>query len=271
MKRFTLPDEIVPKYITESRTSAIPKLGYGKHLMECINKRTFVESATAVRALSTVATDTMNALNRDGKGEAERFNSLVNFDDKITLISEQLKNEVINSKDEVEKKKLFKQYQDGKFLSNPARDKILRSSLNSAKKAQGNRFIAFIQGIIGGVAESNGGSPIASFKEQVGILHAEIAKFYEPSFPFQASIKGYRDFLLGPDGLLNALTTISDALVDKTDEIDRILNPTTKTQYTRSYTGDKTGNYQTDHRFEAQTAFMEAFSTSLSYFSRKKI
>ena len=265
MKNF----ESLPKSITESVRLNTNTLGYKKFFFECVNNRIIIESIladSASSALGRIATKTLSELSREDKADPVRFNALVTFANKIDTIADQIRQQHGIETDENAKYNLFDTYSKYKFLADPSKDAILKRALNAAKNTQGNRLAVFIQNIIGGVTAKNSPSPIASFKEQILRLKSEIEKFYNPAYPYQASIKGYHEFLLGPNGLMSILEAIMDEISASSADIEKAINPGQST-FGNKILSDVSGDYQTSHKYES--AILEAFSTSLSYFLEK--
>lgn len=256
------------------------KLGYPKHLMECITNRTFLESsALNSSTLNRVADKVIAELNRKGSVDPSAFSALVVFEDKVNNILKQLTAQYHNETDAESKKQIAKIVTGYKFLSNPAQDGILKKALAASKSAPGNRLVKFISTIIQLVAEKKDGHPIEDFKAEVTHLRDAISKFYYDGFPFQATIKPYKEHLLGSDSIIEIMDKIADALIEDEPQISTMNKPVI------SYSDNTRGGFQknistgghspifTDHqtnyKYESQQTFMEAFAESLDYFSRK--
>lgn len=258
------------KTINEATYLKTGAKGYKSFFLECVNGRMIVESIMAdstASALGNIANKTLTELGKEDKADSMRMNALLAFYNKIQTMSEQIKAQYYEENDENKKMNLYDLLMKYKFLTYPEKDAILKRAMLNSKVAQGNRVATFIQSIIQGVSSKNATSPIAEFKNQVMRLKSEIEKFYNPSYPFQASVKGYEKDLLGPDGLVDILEKIMDQISASTADIEKAINPT-KSQYGNKTFQDVSGNFQTSHKYEA--AVMEAYAASLSYFSRKK-
>ena len=259
------------KTITESTYLKTGGKGYKSFFLECVNKRMIVESIVAdstANALSTIATNTLKELGKEDRTESPRFNALLVFADKITNMAAQIKNQYFEEQDENKKMNLYDLYLRSRFLADPEKDALLKRAMLNAKVSQGNRLAVFIQSLINNIAAKNPTSPIAEFKNQINELKSEIEKFYHPSYPFQATIKGYEKALLGQDGLVDILETIMDHISASTADIEKTINAKEATFGKKNFQ-DVAGNFQTSYKYES--AIMEAFANSLSYFSRKRI
>lgn len=196
MRSFHIGD-IMPKALLEAKKPKV-KLGYASHLLECISRRTFIEGAEEVgSALNRIADKTINELSRKGSVDKEAFNALVIFEDKIKGIVKQLTVQYHSEKDPAAKEKIAKIVTNSRFLANPTQDGILKKALATAKGVNGNRLVAFISLIIKQILEKNDSKPIEDFKSEINHLQQAIEKFYYHDFPFQATIKPYKDHLLG--------------------------------------------------------------------------
>lgn len=259
------------KTINESTYLKTGVKGYKSFFLECVNGRMIVESIMAdstASALGSIANKTLTELGKEDKADSMRMNALLAFYNKIQTIGEQIKAQYYEESDENKKMNLYDLLMKYKFIADPEKDAILKRAMLNSKIAQGNRVATFIRSIIQGISAKNATSPIAEFKNQVMRLKSEIEKFYNPSFPFQASIKGYEKDLLGPDGLVDILEKIMDQISASTADIEKAINPTKGTFGNKTFQ-DVSGNFQTSHKYES--AVMEAYAASLSYFARKRI
>lgn len=264
---FTL-DEMMPRAIFESATPKM-KLGYPKFLAECVGNRTFLESSALVaNTLGRIADKTLMAMEKENSADPVRFNALSTFEDKITRIREDLMEKFKAESDPKAKQHIASLYSKYKFLSNPFTDGILKNALAKAKKSPGHRLATFIKEIIIGVSDKSTTSPIEAFKQEVTHLKDAIEMFYNPEFPYQATLKGYKDALLGEnDGLIEILDTIADNLNKSRNEI-QALNSNVPKFTAKDTPSDVFVNHQTNQMLESERVFMEAFAESLSYFSR---
>lgn len=265
-------DELFPKKLLESTTNKV-KLGYAKHLLECVSNRTFLESSALVAStLGRMADKVLMNLDKEDKGDPIRFNALVSFDNKVSQIKSKLYEMITkDSVDHSSDAHLAKIYNNCAFLANPSEDGALRKALDGAKRSNGHRLANFIRGIILHVAEQNTSSPIEAFKRQVDILKKEIEKFFTSEFPFQKTMAPYKEHLLDPhDGLIEILDSISDYLLKNQSEIQSI-NANLPKKFSQAdnlnLDGILTG-HQTNHLYEAECAFMEGLADSMKYFSR---
>lgn len=259
------------KTLTESTYLQTGAKGYKKFFLECVNGRVMFESImadSAATALGDIANKTLNELGKEDKADSMRLNALLAFYNKIQTMSEQIKAQYYEESDENKKMNLYDLLLKYKFLADPEKDAVLKRAMLNAKVAQGNRVATFVQSIIRDISKKNAISPIAEFKTQVLRLKEEIEKFYHPSYPFQASIKGYEKDLLGPDGLVDILENIMDQISASTAQIEKLINPKEATFGNKTFS-DVAGNFQTSYKYES--AILEAFANSLSYFSRKRI
>lgn len=258
------------KTINESTYLKTSAKGYKSFFMECVNGRVLMESImadSAATALGDIANKTLTELGKEDKADSMRLNALLAFANKITTMAEQIKAQYYEETDENKKMNLYDLFTRYKFLADPEKDAILKRAMLNAKISQGNRVATFVQSIIKDISKKNTISPIAEFKNQVMRLKSEIEKFYHPSYPFQASIKGYEKDLLGEDGLVGILENIMDQISASTAQIEKLINPKQETFGNKTFS-DVAGNFQTSHKYES--AIMEAFAQSLSYFSRKR-
>ena len=259
------------KSINEATYLKTGAKGYKSFFLECVNQRVMIESIVAdstAEALGTIAKKTLKELGKEDVGETPRFNALLVFADKIVTMAAQIKNQYFEETDENKKMNLYDLYTRYRFLADPDKDALLKRAMLNAKISQGNRLAVFIQSLINQIAAKNPTSPIAEFKNQIMRLKSEIEKFYHPSFPFQATIKGYKEALLGPEGLVDTLETIMDQISASTADIEKTINAKEATFGSKNFK-DVAGNFQTSHKYES--AVMEAYASSLSYFSRKRI
>ena len=280
MKNYITRDSI-PSTILEASKPKV-KMGYAKHLLECVSRRTFLEgSAVTGTILNRIADSTMEELNKKGALDSSAFSALVVFDEKINHLLKQLTQQYHTETDPEAKKNLAHIITSSKFLSNPAQDKILKNALNGSKNAQGNRLATFIRLIIQQIIEKKDVNPIEDFKKEITHLREAIEKFYYNEFPFQATIKPYKEYLLGPNSIVEIMDKIADNLVTNEPNITKLnapiisRSPNTETKPASVKSDGLTdfsdifGNYQTNYKYESQSAFMEAFAESLEYFSRK--
>lgn len=265
-------DDLFPKTLLESSITRV-KLGYAKHLMECVSHRTFLESSALVAStLGRMADKVLMNLDKEDKGDPIRFNALSTFDDKISQIKNKLYDIITDkSADSSDYQYLARLYNNASFLANPSEDGILRKALNDARRSSGNRLANFIRNIIIPISEKNTSSPIEAFKKEVNTLKSEISKFYTSDFPFSATLAPYKEHLLGSeDGLIEILDSISDYLLQNVSDIQAI-NANVPKKFSQAdnlnLDGILTG-HQTNHLYEAECAFMEGLAESLKYFSR---
>lgn len=278
MKMYHVGD-LFPKTILESGFPKA-KLGYPKYLTECVTRRAFLESsALNSSTLNRVADKVMAELNRKGSIDPSAFSALVVFEDKVNNILKQLTEQYHSETDVESKKQIAKIVTGYKFLSNPAQDGILKKALAASKSAPGNRLAKFISMIIQLVAEKKDGHPIQDFKAETKHLREAISKFYYDGFPFQATIKPYKEYLLGSESIIEIMDKIADALVEDEPQIS-VMNKPVISHKTASPAGFQKGfttgghspvftDHQMNYKYESQQAFMEAFAESLDYFSRR--
>lgn len=278
MKTYELAD-MIPVAIMESSMPKV-KLGYGSYLTECISRRTFLEASTeAGNTLNRIADKTLAELSRKGSVDPEAFSALLIFSDKVTKILEQLTRQYHDETDPEAKKKLASLILSHKFLSNPAQDGILKKALAEAKRSSGNRLAMFISIIVRQIVDKKSGHPIEDFKKEITHLKEAIEKFYHGEFPFQATIRAYKEHLLGPNSIIDIMDKIADNLVNSGPEIGNISTQIIK--HGKEVKGFKDNvpagadqrftNHQMSHFHESQSIFMEAFAESLEYFSRKNL
>lgn len=279
MKMYHVGD-LISKTILESGFPKT-KLGYPKHLMECISRRTFLESsALNSSTLNRVADKIMSELNRKGSLDPHAFNALVVFEDKVNGILKQLTEQYHTETDVESKKQIAKIVTGYKFLSNPSQDGILKKALAGSRSAPGNRLAKFISLIIQQVAEKKDGHPIQDFKAETKHLRDAISKFYYEGFPFQATIKPYKEYLLGSESIIEIMDKIADALIEDEPQISTMNKPVISHSSNTSLGGFKKGvstgghepvftDHQMNYKYESQQAFMEAVAESLDYFSRR--
>jgi hypothetical protein len=219
----------------------------------------------------------MAELSRSGSADPSAFSALVVFADKVTNILTQLTKQYHEETDPEAKKKLATLILSHKFLSNPAQDGILKKALAGSKSAPGNRLAKFISTVIQLVLEKKSGHPIEDFKKEITHLREAIEKFYYGEFPFQATIKPYKEHLLGPNSIINIMDKIADNLVNSEPEISKlnapIIHKDTKPVGFKDNVphgnDPRLTNHILNHKYEAQSTFMEAFAESLDYFSRR--
>lgn len=276
MKTYQLSD-IIPSGIMESGMPKV-KIGYATYLTECISKRTFLESSNmAGGTLNRIADKTIAELSRSGSVDPSAFSALVVFADKVTNILAQLTKQYHEENDPEAKKKLATLILSHKFLSNPTQDGILKKALAGSRSATGNRLAKFISIVIQLVAEKKSGHPIEDFKKEITHLREAIEKFYYGEFPFQATIKPYKEHLLGTNSIIDIMDKIADNLVNSESDISKlnspILHKDTKPVGFKDNVphgnDPRLTNHIISHKYESQNAFMEAFAESLDYFSRR--
>lgn len=276
MKTYHMRD-IIPSGIMESGMPKV-KLGYAKYLTECISRRSFLESSNVTgNTLNRIAEKTLAELSRTGAADPTAFSALVIFEDKVRKILEQLTKQYHAEEDPELKKNLAKMIMSHRFLSNPAQDGILKKAMLGAKSAPGNKLAKFISMVVQQIVEKKSASPIEDFKKEITHLRDAIGKFYYGEFPFQATIKPFKEHLLGPNSIVDIMDNIADNLVNSAPEISKLNAPIIHNSHepivskngAKIDTHKEIGNQILNHFHESQMTFMEAFAESLDYFSRK--
>lgn len=277
MKAYQLYD-IIPERVMKSHIPRV-KMGYAKFLSECVTSRIFLEAmGNPSETLNRIATQTVNAFNDKNKSDPGFFNALMVFWGKIDNIVNQLKGQYKDETDPEAKKNLANLVTSYRFLTNPEKDLIIKKALMGAKSSSGNRLAEFIRLVVENILKDNKGNPIEEFKKEATNLRDAIEKFYYEGYPFQATIKPYKEMLLGPNSVVGVMDKIADNLVNIEPDIIKMDSGIShKSHEPKGFSKNVTpGNNpvffdnRINHKYESQTAFMEAFAQSLKYFSGKK-
>jgi len=265
-------NDIVPKAMMESKTPNA-KLGYNRHLMECVGRRVVLEGTALVNStLNRIADKTIEKLQSQGSGDAIGFNALSALYDRLGKIRDTIKKQYVAEKDSDTRQALANAYVEYQLFHETEKDKILLKALKESKTAQGNRLITFVKSILMQIS-STSKTPILDFKHTVTTLRSNIIRVLNTGS--NGALSSYKDALIGSDGLVDTLDSIVDEFIASESEINQIMNPSytspSNTNDANSVPADAFTGHQTNHMYESQVAFMEAFAESLSYFSRKKV
>lgn len=269
-------DQVIPRAIMESKKPKV-KLGYASHLLECVARRVFLEAESGAM-LNRIADSVLAELGKRNSVSQDAFLVLNMFTQAVDGISRQVRGAFATDPSEENKQKMA-QLATMRFLANPVEHAALRKAIGETNKAtDGNRVSIFISNLIRAILEKDSGKPIQEFKKQVDALEKEISRFYNSNtYPYQDSIKKFKDKLLGPNSLLSILEKISIDLFDSEGDIDNMasdmgiqhIEPKKITRPTETADSNMFYGHTTNPMYEAQVAFMEAFASSLDYFSRR--
>lgn len=265
-------NDIVPKAMMESK-SPKAKLGYAKHLMECVGKRVVLEGTALVNStLNRIADNTISKLQSQGQGDAIGFNALVTLSDRLDKLTESIKKQYITEQDPTTKEALSKAFMSYVLFPSATEDKILKKAFTESKVSQGNRLVNFVKSVLMQIS-STSKTPILDFKNTVSRLKTDLTRIFSNSN--LGALDGYKETLIGTGGLIDTLDSIVDEFVSSEKEINQIMNPSYSRPSGQAFNNanipdNAISGHQTNHLYEAQASFMEAFAESLSYFSRRK-